>query len=161
MVSYQPIHRVRGAALFVALIMLLLLTLLGVTAAQTSALQERMSGSFRVQQLAFERAESQMSAGRDKAADPLYAYDQISDIPLGLASDNAAPWDSWATTSSEHSQLNVRACGGPCPQRLGSGVGEDPNRKPRFFSIAAQQKDMAATDDATAAWATVQTVYVF
>lgn len=151
----------RGAALFVALIMLLLLTLLGVTAAQVTTLQERMSGSFRVQQLAFERAESAMTAGRDKANDPLQAYDTISDTPLGLAALNAHPWGSWLSSFSEKSQLNVRACGGACPQRMGSAVGEDPNRKPRFYVIAAQQKDMAATDEQIAAWASVQTIYVF
>jgi type IV pilus assembly protein PilX len=151
----------RGAVLFVALIVLILLTLLGITAAQVTVLQERMSGNFRVQQLAFERAESAMSEGRDTASNPLTAYDTISDLPKSLGPSNTSPWDSWLTTSAEHVETSVRACGGACPQRLGSAVGEDPNRKPRYYVISAQQKDLAASDDETAAWATVQTVYVF
>jgi type IV pilus assembly protein PilX len=152
----------RGAVLFVALIVLILLTLLGLTAAQLTVLQERMSGNFRVQQLAFERAESAMSAGRDQASDPLSAYDTISDLPKLLGPSNSSPWDSWLTGApTEHSEVSVRACGGACPQRLGSAVGEDPNRKPRYYVISAQQKDLESSDDSSAAWATIQTVYVF
>ncbi|MGA9422629.1 MAG: PilX N-terminal domain-containing pilus assembly protein, partial [Rhodanobacteraceae bacterium] len=78
---FPPPRRSNGAVLFVALIMLLLLTLLGVTAAQVTVMQERMSGNFRVQQLAFERSESALAADRDVANNPLLAYDTISDIP--------------------------------------------------------------------------------
>lgn len=152
----------RGAVLFVALIMLILLTLLGLTAAQVTVLQERMSGNFRVQQLAFERAESAMSEGRDTASNPLTAYDTISDLPKSLGPANSSPWATWLTGApDEHVETSVRACGGACPQRLGSAVGEDPNRKPRFYVISAQQKDLPASDSETAAWATVQTIYVF
>lgn len=153
--------RARGAVLFVALIFLILLTLLGITAAQVTVLQERMSGSFRVQQLAFERAESAMTASRDKISDPLFAYDSISDVPKALATANASPWRGWLTTAAELADTSVRACGGACPQRLGSAVGEDPTRKPRFYIVSAQQKDLASSDPATAAWATVQTIYVY
>ena len=45
-------RRQRGAVLFVALVFLLLLTLLGVTASSTSILQERMTGGMRNAQLA-------------------------------------------------------------------------------------------------------------
>lgn len=153
--------RQHGAVLFVALIVLILLTLLGITAAQVTVLQERMSGNFRVQQLAFERAEGEMSKGRDAASNPLTAYDTISDLPKSLGPSNESPWASWLTSAAEHVETSVRACGGACPQRLGSAVGEDPNRKPRFYVISAQQKDLATSGDETAAWATVQTIYVF
>ena len=154
-------RRARGAVLFVAMIFLILLTLLGITAAQVTVLQERMSGSFRVQQLAFERAESAMTTSRDKINDPLVAYDAISDVPKALTTANASPWRDWLTTAAEKTDTSVRACGGACPQRLGSAVGEDPNRKPRFYIVSAQKKDLASSDDTTAAWATVQTIYVY
>ncbi len=162
--SCRPLpQRPRGAVLFVALIMLLLLTLLGVTAAQVTVMQERMSGNFRVQQLAFERSESALAAGRDTARDPLQAYDTISDVPRALGPSNSPPWNSWLPHSSsvEQSETSVRACGGACAQRLGSAVGEDPNRKPRYYIITAQEKDLPSADAETAAWATNQTVYVF
>lgn len=164
--------RARGAVLFVALIVLILLTLLGITAAQVTVLQERMSGSFRAQQLAFERAEGRMAAGRDLAVNPLLVYDTVSDTPIELASGNVYPWNAWLSSFNEYPpaasslpttplEMSVRACGGACPQRKGAAVGEDPQRKPRFFVISAQQKDLASTDPQAAAWATVQTVYVY
>ena len=58
-VAHQPRlpGRQDGIALYVALIMLLLLTLLGLAALQVTAMQERMSGNFRTLNLAFNRAE--------------------------------------------------------------------------------------------------------
>ncbi|MGA9342311.1 MAG: PilX N-terminal domain-containing pilus assembly protein [Rhodanobacteraceae bacterium] len=162
-VSRRPLpQRSRGAVLFVALIMLLLLTLLGVTAAQVTVMQERMSGNFRVQQLAFERSESALAAGRDIARDPLQAYDTISDVPKVLGPNNTPPWNSWLTTfpSVEQSETSVRNVPG-FAQRLGGGIGEDPNRKPHYYIITAQEKDLPSADADTAAWATNQTVYVF
>lgn len=50
-------RRQQGVALYVALIMLLLLTLLGLAALQVTSMQERMTGNFRTFNLAFNRAE--------------------------------------------------------------------------------------------------------
>jgi type IV pilus assembly protein PilX len=55
--------RQRGAVLFVALVFLLLLTLLGVTASSTSILQERMTGGMRNAQLAGVGMESGLRGG--------------------------------------------------------------------------------------------------
>lgn len=52
--------RQRGVALYVALIMLLLLTLLGLAAMQVTSMQERMSGNYRTFNLAFNRAEDSL-----------------------------------------------------------------------------------------------------
>ncbi|TVQ38948.1 MAG: hypothetical protein EA370_05305 [Wenzhouxiangella sp.] len=52
------ISRQRGAALFVALIMLLILTLLGLSSSNSSILQERMVANTFERQLAFQRAEA-------------------------------------------------------------------------------------------------------
>lgn len=154
-------HRQRGAALFVALIMLILLTLLAVAASQVSLLQERMSGSFRAQNLAFQRSEGAVAEGRDVARDPLQSFDKISDVPVGLASGNKSPWSDWLDTFSDRAQTGTRACGGACPERKGSAVGEDPARKPKFYVITSQQKDSEAADSNIAAWASVQTIYVY
>ncbi|HET6545218.1 MAG TPA: PilX N-terminal domain-containing pilus assembly protein [Rhodanobacteraceae bacterium] len=164
----------RGAVLFVALIMLLLLTLLGVTAAQVTVLQQRMSGSFRVQQVAFERAEGRMAEGRDLVANPLLVFDTVSSAPAKLTSGNEAPWQDWLETfppaeyppdgttmqASTDPTVSVRACGGACPQARGSATAEDPNKKPRFYVLSAQQKD-PLSDAENAAWSTVQTIYVY
>lgn len=52
----MPRHQ-QGIALYVALIMLLLLTLLGLAALQVTSMQERMTGNFLTFNLAFNRAE--------------------------------------------------------------------------------------------------------
>ena len=151
-----------------------LLTLLGITAAQVTVLQERMSGSFRVQQLAFERAEGQMAKGRDTASNCVTSYDTISNAPVELAAGSKWPWSDWlsAATPTEYPasgsstppttlELGVHSCGGACPQRQGSATGEDQCRKPRYYVITAQQKDLSTSDASTAAWSTVQTIYVY
>ncbi len=48
----------RGSALIISLLILLLMTIIGVTALQTGALQERMAGNARDRQIAFEAAEA-------------------------------------------------------------------------------------------------------
>ncbi len=161
--SFRSPRRSRGAVLFVALIMLLLMTLLGVTAMQVTLLQERMSGNFRAQQVAFERAEGRMSEGRDLVSDPLRAYDLISNIAVGLTPGaDESPWKSWLDTfpPAIEFQQRVRACGGACPERRGGIVSDDPNKKPRFYVISGQEKDPGSEEE-NAAWATVQTIYVF
>ncbi|HEY0229833.1 MAG TPA: PilX N-terminal domain-containing pilus assembly protein [Dokdonella sp.] len=166
--------RERGAVLFVALIVLILLTLLGITAAQVTVLQERMSGSFRVQQLAFERAEGRMAAGRDTASNCVTSYDTISNAPVELGAGNVWPWSAWLANGPPDEypvsgssappttlELGVHACGGACPQKQGSATGEDQCRKPRYYVITAQQKDLSTSDASTAAWSTIQTIYVY
>lgn len=53
----------RGTALIISLIILLLMTLLGVTGMQTTLVQERIAGNVRDRNLAFEAAEAALRAG--------------------------------------------------------------------------------------------------
>ncbi|MDX1625070.1 MAG: PilX N-terminal domain-containing pilus assembly protein [Wenzhouxiangellaceae bacterium] len=53
-----PPARQRGAALFIALMFLIILTLIGVSAANVGIMQERMAGSVRDSNIAFQRAEA-------------------------------------------------------------------------------------------------------
>ena len=50
----------RGSALFMALMILIVLTLLAVVTSSNSVLQERMTGNFRDSALAFEAAENSL-----------------------------------------------------------------------------------------------------
>lgn len=59
--AHTPLHPApseRGAALVIALVMLLILTILGVTAMNTASLEERMAGNTQEQTHAFQAAES-------------------------------------------------------------------------------------------------------
>jgi len=57
------LHRQRGAVLFVALVFLILITLLALTAAGTSILQEKMTGGMRNRQLGLMGAETALRGG--------------------------------------------------------------------------------------------------
>ena len=91
--------RERGVVLFVGLIMLLLLSLIGITAMQVTLLQERMSGNFYIQHSAFEASETMLANQRRSLAN-----DMASSGPLSFASyaivdgSNQPPWTSWVTT---------------------------------------------------------------
>jgi type IV pilus assembly protein PilX len=63
MITSPMFRRERGAALIVALILLLLMTVLGVTAMRTTTLQERMAGNARDSNLAFQSAEAALRGG--------------------------------------------------------------------------------------------------
>ena len=58
-------HRQRGMALIVALILLLTMTLLGVTAMRSTTQGERMAGNFRDRNLAFQAAEAALREGEN------------------------------------------------------------------------------------------------
>ncbi len=59
------ISRQSGAVLAIALIFLVVLTLLGITGAQNTVLEERMTGNYRDQQIAFEAAETALRIGEN------------------------------------------------------------------------------------------------
>lgn len=54
----KPIQNQRGAVLIISMIILLLLTILGVTSMRTTQLEERMAGNARDRHVAFEAAEA-------------------------------------------------------------------------------------------------------
>jgi len=56
------ISKQKGAALFVALILLLVLTIVGLSASQRSQLQEKMAANIHIQNVAFNAAESALRA---------------------------------------------------------------------------------------------------
>jgi type IV pilus assembly protein PilX len=56
-------NRQQGVVLVVSLIMLLLMTLIGITGMQTTSLEEKMAGNMRDRNLAFQAAESALKAG--------------------------------------------------------------------------------------------------
>lgn len=56
-----------GAVLFVALIMLLLLTIMGLAAMRNTNLEERMAGNLRDQSIAFLASEAALRSGEDNA----------------------------------------------------------------------------------------------
>lgn len=86
--------RQRGATLFVALMILLLLTVLALSVAQVTGLQERMAGTYRSDAQAFQQAEAQLreverSILNTTAPDPEVCFEEPESIP-----------DSWLDSSA-------------------------------------------------------------
>ncbi len=97
--SYPSEHTdQRGAALAMALVFLLLLTIIGVTALSTTSLQEKMAGNLKDKQMAFQAAETALLAGESWAlaqiSKPVVVVSNTAD-GLHLPSTGAlAVWDS-------------------------------------------------------------------
>lgn len=104
-------HHQRGATLFVALIMLLLLTLVGVAGMQNTLQQERMAGSARDHALAVQAAEAALRTAESKLKPPAIAPSTVQAIAStnglirkktdGTAISETAYWqnsDRWKST---------------------------------------------------------------
>ncbi|MCB1858087.1 MAG: pilus assembly protein PilX [Gammaproteobacteria bacterium] len=87
---YQFGHGERGAVLITALMILLLLTIFGVSTMDTNILDEKMAGNMRDRNTAFQAAESALRAGENWLASQTVLPD-IRDI--GNAADTSPIWD--------------------------------------------------------------------
>jgi type IV pilus assembly protein PilX len=146
----------RGAVLFISLIMLLLLTLIGITAMQVTLLQERMAGGFRIQHQAFEYSEKALKDTRQSlnndanTSGPLYFSPDAT-----LATSNALPWATWINTDPtdpEMTQVYAHTAVGSPPAVIGA-------HELKYFVVSAMsQDDPDNGGDATAA---VQAVFIY
>lgn len=91
-VEYAPSAPARsqhGGALFTALMLLIILSLLGLSAAAVTGLQERMASTYRADHLAFEHAEARLRATERRLlaeVDPCHA-------------DHPDPTDGWMSAT--------------------------------------------------------------
>lgn len=127
----------RGVVLFVGLIMLLLLTLIGITSMQVTLLQERMAGNFKIQHQAFEATEGLLKTTRAQLNS-----DANSSGPLYFSPDatvNAAlkpAWDIWLTSEPTAPTYQVAAhtsVGSP-PAVIGAHI-------LKYFVVSALSQD--------------------
>lgn len=75
--QFQRPRDQRGATLFVALTILIVLTLLALSAAQVTSLQERMAGIYRADTLAFHAAEEQLRVSERSILDNPVVCDNL------------------------------------------------------------------------------------
>ena len=100
----QGSKRQRGVVLFIALILLLVLTSLGVVLARMQMVEERMAGNENNHQLAFQAAEAALRAAEDDLGTGVYANAQFAANTGGLyqlwaePTMLAAPFDSIVNT---------------------------------------------------------------
>jgi type IV pilus assembly protein PilX len=86
-----PARRQRGAALFISLMFLIILTLIGLSAANVGIMQERMAGSVRDTNLAFQEAEETLRATEQRVR-------QISETGTGGGLGQVPIWTEMQQT---------------------------------------------------------------
>ncbi|AYC34322.1 hypothetical protein D3880_18995 [Pseudomonas cavernae] len=104
------IQKQRGAVLLVCLIMLLVLTVLGVTSMSGSTLQERMAGGARDYNVAFQAAEAALRVGEahvrqqvEASVDPTQLFKAPTDCPAVTAAQ-------WSPPAELHDKPKQPAC---------------------------------------------------
>jgi type IV pilus assembly protein PilX len=98
-----PAHCEKGSVLIISLIMLIVLTLIGITAMSTASLQEKMAGNSRDMALAFQAAEAALRGGENYYVDSVVSIGSAFDgshtglYPYGANPDVFSP-ATWANS---------------------------------------------------------------
>lgn len=85
----------QGAALIFAMVFLLMLTLIGVTASKVTSLEERMAGNTRERDLAFEAAEAALRDAESRLVAPGVAGSQFRALATAVVALNANDIAYW------------------------------------------------------------------
>lgn len=119
-------NRERGAALVVSLLLLAILTVLAVSASQSTRLQERMAGNVRDLDLAFQAAEAGSRGAEAFIASLTSKPSTCSALPptCNVLQPNVVPADLASTAESWWSS-NAKNYGGAATQEI-TTVNEDP-----------------------------------
>lgn len=159
--SFSPARipaKQRGAALFVSLMMLILLSLLAVSASQVTGLQERMAGIYRADLVAFENAEARLRIRENNLlTEGASACNRTATDPLMGWRDNPA---TAATTTISNMATGPGLRGFALRGTSQAGVARSMgDAQCAYFRISAIDHDAAAVADRTST-AIVQSVYV-
>lgn len=153
----------RGAVLYVALIMLILLALLGVVGMQVSGLQEKMSANYRNSNTAFQNAEARARQAECYVEAQVNRSSTTCDaVTVDLVCDTGFDATSWAyqrsMNNSPADSTKVRSIGRCISGNTSLAMGgrpesEDPNP---VYQISAYATDV---DTAPSADAAVDTIF--
>lgn len=143
----------RGAVLYVALIILILLTLIGIIGMQVATMQERMSSNYVAANQAFQRAELGLrNAEVQVAANTAYDYE-----------DCATPFsaEAWAEGAGDAEVANVRVrnisrCTGQCSA---SAAVDESETLCNWYRITAFSRDQDSAADSSS-FAAVDSIYI-
>jgi len=154
-----PMHRQHGAALLVSLIILIMLSLLAISASQVTSLQEKMVQAYWSDVRAFEAAEERLRA-RERT---LREISQAEECPV---LDDSGPAPSWINPNQRPTAIgNHSATLGRGEWARGSGVESSSRVGPRlafdcsYFLLSASDTDTRDAGDANS-WAVVQSIFV-
>lgn len=100
----------QGAVLFIALIMLLVMTLIGVTSLNSTLMEERMAGNMREINIAFQSAEAALREGEKYLEGAtLPSFDGTNGLYKPATAGNPQVWDvetNWNTSGSSSTQYS-------------------------------------------------------
>ncbi|MEQ1800787.1 MAG: PilX N-terminal domain-containing pilus assembly protein [Gammaproteobacteria bacterium] len=96
MTSHRHMGREDGAAMVIALVMLLVLTLLATASARMTLMEERMTGNTQDRNIAFQAAEAGLRAGEDEAQVPVLPDFDVNSLGLYTPADPGDPpvWET-------------------------------------------------------------------
>ncbi len=149
-------QRQRGAVLYVALIMLILLALIGIAGMQVTSMQERMASNYLRTNLAFQNAES---SARATEASIEAALDSGANVYRANQEECSPTYDplTWANgitkTSSQYTR-RIDKCFAASSRRIGEKANEETGN---IYQVTALASDQAT--DATAS-AVIDTVFI-
>lgn len=161
----------RGAVLYIAMIMLVLLTLIGVVGMRVAGMQERMSANYRTVNLSFQNAEG-VAREAECSIEALVNRSTSSGCPTitpNLICDDGFDPTEWAEarTLAEVDRVNARLIG-PCISGntaldMGGAVNEDPNPIYQITAFATDQTDLdttvGTTRPAASSSSTIDTIF--
>lgn len=130
--SESPKNTQQGFVLIVALVLLLVLTMLGLAAAQSTSLEERMAGNARNHDLAFQAAEAGLNAAQAGIQQGLWSNANYAGNANGLyllstCCVPAAGWTSaWTVTSPTNVWSTALPANTAVPGLTIAGVSQQP-----------------------------------
>lgn len=145
-------NRQSGAALYVSLIILILMTLIGVVAMQVASLQERMSANYQASYLAFQNAE-RAAREQEREIETAVNASQVVDSNLP-PNDCAAVHDasSWSSTTPYVRRLDLCFAWGGLDYPK-----DESERTDQIYQITAFERDRAALGSSEAV---IDTVFI-
>lgn len=167
----RPAGSQRGAVLYIALIMLVLLTLIGVVGMRVAGMQERMSANYRTVNMAFQNAEG-VARKAECSIEDLVNRSTTSGCPVIAPSqicDDGFDPTEWAEarTLADVDRVNARLIG-PCISGntaldMGFAVNEDPNPIYQVTAFATDRTDLdntvGTTRDEASSTSTIDTIF--
>lgn len=155
-------RRQQGAALYVAMIMIILLAMIGIVGMQVAGLQERMASNYLNVNLAFQNAEAEVRQVECYLKDNSACTAVASRVQASL---NSNPFDesfdptAWAAAKSvdvpQADRLYVR----DITDRISGNASLDMGTRPESEKIKVFQITVYATNDAATANAAVDTIF--
>ena len=154
--NFPKAHRQRGAVLYVALIMLVLLALIGVIGMQVAGMQERMSSDYRTANLAFQLAEGVAREKEQEIGATLNSGDVFkADVVACSAAYNPEVWANGITAAESDRTRRLDTC---FPGGSSKKVGAKQNEQTaNVYQVTAYSRDQAVGGTSEAV---IDTVYI-